>query len=125
MHKNGKVALVTGGAGFIGSHLVKKLVEVGYSPLVLDNLSSGYIENLSEIADLKFVQGSVTDINLVNSLVKQADVVFHLADFIPNYDSYGPGHIVKYSSDSPLEDLNVCVGGMLTVLEALEKQIKR
>ncbi len=74
--KNKRV-LVTGGAGFIGSHLVDLLVAAGNSVVVLDDLSSGRSENLNPGA--LFVRGSVSDRAAVESVMKDADYVFHLA----------------------------------------------
>jgi nucleoside-diphosphate-sugar epimerase len=72
--------LVTGGAGFIGSHLGETLVAAGHEVTVLDNLSTGRIGNLDTIGDrIRMVHGSVLDPLLVDELVEEADVVFHLA----------------------------------------------
>lgn len=71
-------ALVAGGAGFIGSHLVEALVAQGYAVTVLDDFSTGRIENLSGI-DVEVIYGCVTDYDLVKGLVGKADYVFHLA----------------------------------------------
>lgn len=70
-------ALVTGGCGFIGSHLVDRLIAEGHDVRVLDNLSSGKPENLNAKAAL--TQGDVADAALVAQLVGEADAVFHLA----------------------------------------------
>jgi UDP-glucose 4-epimerase len=79
MKKKTKV-LVTGGAGFIGSHLVARLVSKGMQVVVLDNLSSGFIENVKDSLDkIQFVNGDVRDQNLVRKLVRDSEVVFHLA----------------------------------------------
>ena len=75
-------ALVTGGAGFIGSHLVDALMNCGDEVIVIDNLTRGRIENVSrwmENKRFKFVKGDVTDIDLMLSIVRGCDVVFHLA----------------------------------------------
>ena len=74
--------LITGGAGFIGSHLTDKLVLEGHSVTVLDNLSTGRISNIQQHLDSKkvaFVEGSILDINLVNKLTSESEYVFHLA----------------------------------------------
>ena len=72
-------SLVTGGAGFVGSNLVKKLVEQGDEVTVLDNFSIGKIENLSEsINDIQIIEGDVCDMNLVKELIPKNDKVFHL-----------------------------------------------
>jgi UDP-glucose 4-epimerase len=74
--------LVTGGAGFVGSHLVEALLAAGASVTVLDDLSTGSVANLAEVSDhshLSVVIGSVLDEEAVDALVREADVVFHLA----------------------------------------------
>ena len=70
-------ALVTGGCGFIGSHLVDRLLADGHAVTVLDDLSTGSLANISLQAT--FVQGDVSDAEVVNRLVAEADAVFHLA----------------------------------------------
>ena len=75
-------ALITGGAGFIGSHLADRLVELGHEVAILDDLSTGTLDNLAGLNDkpgFSFTAGSVTDEALVNDLVDGADIVFHLA----------------------------------------------
>lgn len=74
--------LVTGGAGFIGSHLTDRLAHDGHTVTVLDNLETGRIENLEEAGKsgkLTFVNGSVLDSALVDQLVAEADYIYHLA----------------------------------------------
>jgi UDP-glucose 4-epimerase len=72
--------LVTGGAGYIGSHLVDKLLELGNEVTVLDDLSTGSLVNLSDKAKRHhFIEGSILNEHLVNELVSQCDVVYHLA----------------------------------------------
>ncbi len=70
-------ALVTGGCGFIGSHLVDRLIAEGHDVSVLDNLSSGKRDNLNSKAG--FINGDVADAALVTKMVSEADAVFHLA----------------------------------------------
>jgi len=75
--------LVTGGAGFIGSHLVKALVKAGHQVRVLDNLSTGSIENLADVLNaIEFVRGDVSDYGAVESAVRGVDAVVHLAALI-------------------------------------------
>lgn len=100
--------LVTGGAGFIGSNLVKQLLVEGHSVTVLDNLLSGYRSNLQPFPDVRFLEGDIRDPAAVASAVKGAEVVFHLAASVGN----------KRSIDQPLLDSEINVMGTLTVLEA-------
>ena len=75
-------ALVTGGAGFIGSHLVERLLASGYTVRVVDDFSTGRRENLEAVADdarLSVIEGSVTDADLVAAAARGADAVYHLA----------------------------------------------
>jgi len=75
--------LVTGGTGFIGSHLVKALVKAGHQVRVLDNLSTGSIENLADVLNaIEFVRGDVRDYGTVESAVRGVDAVVHLAALI-------------------------------------------
>ncbi len=72
--------LITGGAGFIGSHLATRLLTEGHNIIVVDNLSRGNLRNLPNVSDkLRFVKGSITDYDLIDKLVKDIEVVFHLA----------------------------------------------
>ena len=72
--------LITGGVGFIGSHLADALVARGDSVLALDNLSTGFTKNTQHmVKNFNFVQGDIRDSSLVNELTSQVDVVFHLA----------------------------------------------
>jgi len=74
------LALVTGGAGFIGSHLVSSLLGRGYQVRVLDNLSTGKLENLLHVQkEIEFAQGDIRDRKQVSEAVYGVDVIFHLA----------------------------------------------
>lgn len=104
-------AVVTGGAGFIGSHLCDHLVALGHQVTVLDDLSTGCLENLGHAQGspgFRFVEGDVLDQGLVDSLVKGSDVVFHLAAAVGVYN------IV----DNPLRSLRVNLHGTENVVEA-------
>ena len=100
--------LVTGGAGFIGSNLVKALVAEGCDVTVLDSLSSGHRSNLDPFPDVRFVEGDVRDPEVVSHAMAQATVVFHLAASVGN----------KRSIDDPISDAEINVLGTLRVLEA-------
>ena len=84
-------ALVTGGAGFIGSHVAEALVDRHHRVTVLDDLSGGFVDNLVE--GVNFVQGSVNDVDLVNQLFSREkfEYVFHLAA----YAAEGLSHFIK------------------------------
>jgi UDP-glucose 4-epimerase len=78
MRKKTKV-LVTGGAGFIGSHLVDRLVSEGMQVTVVDNLSSGSMENLgNSLERIRFVNGDIRDKSLMAELIDDSEVIFHL-----------------------------------------------
>jgi UDP-glucose 4-epimerase len=80
MELNFKSALVTGGAGFIGSNLVDALLEAGCRVAVIDNLSTGRLENLAHVADrITFVEGDILDETLLARAVSGCEVVFHQA----------------------------------------------
>lgn len=74
------IALVTGGAGFIGSHIAAALVAKGARVRIIDDLSTGYRENINEIGgDVDFVQGSVADENALRKVLEDVELVFHEA----------------------------------------------
>jgi UDP-glucose 4-epimerase len=100
--------LVTGGAGFIGSNIVKRLSSEGHNVVVLDNLISGYRSNLSKIENVNFIEGDIRDETAVQTAVTGCEVVFHLAASVGN----------KRSIDFPLIDAEINVLGTLKVLEA-------
>jgi UDP-glucose 4-epimerase len=106
----GKRILITGGAGFIGSNLVHRLAGPDVSITVLDDLFTGKIENLSDVEMVSFVQGSVTDRELVENAVAAADVIFHLA-----------ARNIIASTRDPYEDFQTNIGGTLNVLMAARR----
>ncbi len=73
--------LVTGGAGFIGSHIARTLVELGHTVRVFDNFSSGKRENLDG-ADVEIIEGDLRDADAVAKAVKGMEIVFHEAAFV-------------------------------------------
>jgi UDP-glucose 4-epimerase len=104
-------ALVTGGAGFIGSNLAALLLSRGHRVAILDNLTSGYRENLSSLPDARFVEGDVRDAKTVDDAMQGAEVVFHLAASVGN----------TRAIDHPLLDSDINVLGTLTILEAARR----
>ena len=72
-------ALVTGGAGFIGSHIVDRLLSEGHEVTVLDNFSTGHRDNLAQSAQLNIIEGDVRDSDTVNDCTQDVDWVFHKA----------------------------------------------
>ena len=107
--------LVTGGAGFIGSHLTEQLIVRGDQVVILDNLSTGLSDNLSNIKNkVEFEQGNILDISLVEKLVSNSDYVVHLAAAL------GVLNIVN----KPLESLKSNLQGTEIVLEAANKYKK-
>jgi UDP-glucose 4-epimerase len=101
-------ALVTGGAGFIGSNLVKLLIDEGHDVVVLDNLSSGYRENLVKLPQVRFIEGDVRDGSALRSAATDCEVIFHLAASVGN----------TRSIEHPIDDAEINVIGTLLVLEA-------
>jgi len=107
--------LITGGAGFIGSHLAEKLIARGDQVVVLDDLSTGSADNLSRIKDkIKFEQGNILDKAVIDKLVADSDYVVHLAAAL------GVLNIVN----KPLESLKTNLQGSEFVLEAADKYKK-
>ena len=110
--------LVTGGAGFIGSHLCETLLERGNEVWALDDLSTGRVENLRTFERhprFRFLEGSVLDPSGVHGLVAQCDRVFHLAAAVG----------VKYVLENPLRSLLTNIRGTEVVLEACAQHKKR
>lgn len=101
-------AVVTGGAGFIGSNIAAALCERGDEVIVIDNLSSGYAENLQHHPDITLVKGSILDRELVDETIAGANLVFHHAASVGN----------KRSIVDPRGDMAVNAVGTINVLEA-------
>jgi UDP-glucose 4-epimerase len=95
MNWKNKNVLVTGGASFIGSHLVDRLIELRSNVRVADNLSSGKLENLSQsIDEIEFIKGNLEDSDFAQKVMKDIDVVFHLAA-----EHGGRGYIDKHPAE--------------------------
>ena len=103
--------LVTGGAGFIGSHLCERLIKNGHIVTAIDNFSTGRASNLANLVSsgsFTLIEGSILDTNLLNLLIKEADYVFHLAAAV------GVFNIVN----NPLASLLTNIRGTENILEA-------
>ena len=111
-------ALITGGAGFIGSHLADYLLDRGDQVILLDDLSTGRLANIGHLngrADVEFVLGSILNADLVYNVVSRVDTIFHLAAAV------GVNLIVE----KPLESLMTNIRGTETVVEQAYKHGKR
>ena len=102
--------VVTGGAGFIGSNLVNTLVKLGSNVTILDNLSTGNLDNLKAMDSkyINFIEGDICDQNLLNQVFDKARYVFHLAA-LPS---------VHYSIKDPINSTEINLIGTLKALEA-------
>jgi len=110
-------ALITGGAGFIGSHLSERLLDEGHQVLVLDNLSTGSIDNISHLKGrpgFEYFIDSVTNEPLLAELIDRADVVFHLAAAVG----------VKLIVEQPVHTIETNVHGTEVVLKNASKKGK-
>ncbi len=109
--------LVTGGAGFIGSNLAEELARQGARVVILDNFSTGFRENLDEIAgEFDFIEGDINDDAVVLKAIEGVEVVFHQAA-LPS---------VPRSVENPVETHRVCVDGTFNLLvKARDAGVKR
>jgi UDP-glucose 4-epimerase len=102
---------VTGGAGFIGSHLCERLISEGHTVTVMDNFSTGRAQNLAQLEGnegFTLIEGSILDTQLLNTLVSDSDYIFHLAAAV------GVFNIVN----NPLASLLTNIRGTENILEA-------
>ena len=110
--------LVTGGAGFIGSHLSERLLKDGHEVAVIDNLSTGSLENIRNIkkrSDFEFVAGDIRNVELMEPLVEQCDAIFHLAAAVG----------VRLIAEDPVHTIETNIGGTEIVLDIANKFGKR
>jgi len=110
--------LITGGAGFIGSHLADRLLDQGEQVVLLDDLSTGRLANIEHLngrSDVEFMLGSILNTDLVDQVVSRVDTVYHLAAAV------GVNLIVE----KPLESLITNIRGTETVIEKAHKYNKR
>ncbi len=110
----GKKILVTGGAGFIGYHLTRKLLELGADVTTYDNMSNGKTENVKDNPKAKFVKGDILDLKKLCNL-PTFDLIYHLAAQV----------VVPYSMENPTEDFETNARGTLNVLEKARKDKAR
>ena len=106
--------LVTGGAGFIGSHLCERLIKDGHTVIAIDNFATGRLsnlENLEGIDRFNLIEGSILDTQVLDTLIKNVDYIFHLAAAV------GVFNIVR----NPLASLLTNIRGTENVLEAANK----
>ncbi len=102
---------VTGGAGFIGSHIVEYWSGQNAEILILDNLKTGYRNNVKGFTGIDFIEGSINNKSLVNEILQGVDYVFHLAAMVS----------VPESIENPEECVDVNVKGLLNVLDSCVK----
>ncbi len=110
--------LITGGAGFIGSHLAEELLERGHSVYIIDDLSTGSEQNIAHLKkhpNLIFVNDSVTNEIIMRKLVDTCEVIYHLAAAVG----------VKYIMENPLKSMDTNVKGTEIVLELAAKDRKK
>ena len=99
--------LVTGGAGFIGSNLAEELISQGAKVTIIDNFSTGYRENLSDIkGDFEFIEADLNDSTALKQALEGAEFVFHQAA-LPS---------VPRSVENPVETHEACVNGTFNLL---------
>ncbi len=113
-----KKVLITGGAGFIGSHLSEDLIQKGCQVTVLDDLSTGSLQNIlpfKEKGSFRFIHGSILDKNVVEELVAACDEVYHLAAVVG----------VKLVVEDPVRTIVVNVRGTENILEACLRQARK
>ena len=111
-------ALVTGGAGFIGSHLCERLLGGGYEVCVIDDLSTGRLSNIAHLLDsgqIEFVEDSVRNRVIIEPLIEKCDVVFHLAAAVG----------VQLIVDRPVHTIETNIHGTEIVLEYANKYSKK
>jgi UDP-glucose 4-epimerase len=112
INMNKSKILITGGAGFIGSHLTEALLKKGHQVTVLDDFSTGRKRNLEAVeSKINLVKGSVLQKKTVKSLIEEADIIYHLAAAVG----------VKYVIENPLKSLEINIKGSENVLESAYK----
>jgi UDP-glucose 4-epimerase len=111
-------ALITGGAGFIGSHLAERMLERGDEVMLMDNLSTGRMDNIRHLKKydrMHYFLESIENRQLLTELVDEADVIFHLAAAVG----------VRLVVESPVHTIQTNVNGTHLVLEERKRAISR
>ena len=111
-------ALITGGAGFIGSHLAERLIQAGYRVTIIDNLSTGQIRNLAALEghpNFRAAIEDIRDIHVMDRLVSECDLIFHLAAAV------GVQRIIS----EPIETIETNIGGTEVVLKSARRYRKK
>lgn len=106
----GKKVLITGGAGFVGSNVTERVANCNGKAIVLDDLFTGALDNITPGTEYEFVEGSVFDAELVDKLAKEVDLIAHMA-----------ARNIIISTKNPRNDYEVNIGGTLNVLLAAKK----
>lgn len=110
--------LITGGAGFIGSHLTERLINNVEKVTVIDNLSTGNLKNIESVKEhraFEFVNGDVRDVALLEPLIKHSDIIYHLAAAVG----------VRLIAEDPVHTIETNIGGTETVLNIVNKYRKK
>ena len=112
-----KNSLITGGAGFIGSHLSKRLVKEGHNVKVIDNFSTGFASNIDDIKNnIEIINGDIRDLDLIRKEMKNIDIVFHMA----------ANPSVAESIVDPFTNHDINVNGTLFLLKsAVENNVEK
>ena len=111
-------ALITGGAGFIGSHLSERLLKDGWQVAVIDNLSTGSLKNIEGLKSntaFEFTEGDIRDVGLMDKLAEKCDCIFHLAAAVG----------VRLIAEKPVHTIETNIGGTEVVLNAANKFRKK
>ncbi|MCD6578679.1 GDP-mannose 4,6-dehydratase [bacterium] len=110
--------LITGGAGFIGSNLSRSLLNKGHKVIVIDDLSTGFLENIKDFEadkNFKFYLDSVMNFEILDKIIPQIDAIFHLAAAVG----------VEYVINNPLKSIEINVKGTENVLQLANKYKKK
>ena len=111
-------ALITGGAGFIGSHLSEQLLKSGYQVTIIDNLSTGRLQNIEHLTsnpNFRYAIEDIRNIHVSDRLVSECDIIFHLAAAV------GVRNII----DRPINTIEVNIGGTETILKTANRYRRR